>query len=194
MNMDRDVRNFVTSCLVCMKFKGRKHPLAPLGRVPIPDRKFHTVAIDLIGPLPLTQEGHKYILTAIDYTTRYTLVTPIRSKEATVVAGAIWDSVVAHWGCPAVLISDQGTEFRNKVLRRMAEIGGFNHKMVTIYHPASNGLVENANGQLISILRGLVSELSPVDWDRHLGTAQIALNSAYHSALEDTPYFCVYRE
>ena len=70
----------------------------------------------------------------------------------------------------------------------MAEKGGFKQHHTTIYHPASNGLCENTNKQAMSILRGLVEEISC--WDRHLGTAQLALNSAYHSSLGDTPYYC----
>lgn len=64
--------------------------------------------------------------------------------------------------------------------------------MITIYHLASNGLVENHNKQLISILRSIIDELSPTDWDRHLKTAQLALNSAYHSSVDDTLYYAVY--
>ena len=191
--MDKDCKNFVQSCIVCQRFKGNTHPLVPLGRVPIPDRKFHSIAVDLIGPLPPTMDGNKYILTAIDYTTRYTLVTPLRSKNAKEVAEAIWTTIVAQWGCPKVIVSDQGTEFRNSVLRRMAELGGFDHRMVTVYHPASNGLVENANAQIITILKCIVDDLSPLEWDKNLGTVQLALNSAYHSSLGDTPYFCVYQ-
>ena len=189
--MYKDVRNFIRSCIVCLKFKGRQHPLTHLGRYPVPSRKFSSVAVDLVGPLPLTESGHRFILTAVDYSTRYVLVSALKTKAAVEVADAIWDSVIRNWGCPEVLISDQGSEFRNQVLKRLAALAGFRQHHTTIYHAASNGLVERSNAQVLSVLRGLVDD-APASWDRHLGTTQIALNTAYHSSLGDTPYFCVY--
>ncbi|ROT64505.1 hypothetical protein C7M84_017533 [Penaeus vannamei] len=164
MGIDRDVKQYVASCIVCQKFKGRAHPLCPLGRYPIPKRKFQSIAVDLIGPLPITTEGNKYILTCVDFLTHYTLVTPLRNKEAEEVASAIWNKVICQWGPPEVILSDQGTEFRNRVMKGLTELGGFQHKTVTIYHPASNGLVENHNKQIISILRSIVDGLQPADW------------------------------
>lgn len=62
---------------------------------------------------------------------RYTLVAPLRSKEA---------EVTYQWG-PEVILSYQGIDFRNHVMKVLAEPGEFQHKTVTIYRPASNGSV-----------------------------------------------------
>ena len=186
--MEKDVQRFVRSCIVCHKFKGKQHPLTTLGRVPLPDRKFSLVAVDLMGPLPLTEAGNRYILLCVDYSTRFVIVNPLRSKSAKEVADAIWDSIVKFWGCPEVLVSDQGSEFRNQVLARLTELAGFSQHHTTIYHAASNGLAERSNAQLLSIIRGLVADAEST-WDQHLGTAQIALNTAYHSSIGDTPYY-----
>lgn len=62
---------------------------------------------------------------------RYTLVTPLRSKEAE-------GEVTYQWG-PEVILSNQGIEFRNHVMKGLAEPGEFQHKTATIYQPASNG-------------------------------------------------------
>ena len=91
MGIDKDVKRFVASCVVCQKFKGRAHPLCPLGRYPVPTDKFQSIAIDLIGPLDLTEKGNKYILTCVDYLTRYTITVPLKTKGAKEVAEAIWD-------------------------------------------------------------------------------------------------------
>lgn len=142
--------------------------------------------------ISITEGGNKYILTCVDYLSRYTIVAELQSKEASEVGRAIRDNAICQWCPPEVIISDQGSKFRNKVLKRLAKIGGFSHRMITIYHPASNGLVDNHNKQLISILHSITDELSPTDWDRHLKTAQLALNSAYHSSVDDTLYYAVY--
>lgn len=86
-----------------------------------------SVAVDLVGLLPTMERGNKYILTCIDYLSRYTNVAALQSKEASEVGRAIWDNVICQWGPPEVIISDQGSEFRNKILKRLAKIGGFSH-------------------------------------------------------------------
>lgn len=41
---------------------------APLGRMPLIDVPFKRVAVDIIGPVhPPSDQGHKYILTLVDY-------------------------------------------------------------------------------------------------------------------------------
>ena len=68
-----DVQKFCNSCDLCQRTipKGRVTK-SPLGKMPVMNVPFQRVAVDLIGPInPNTEEGHKYILTVIDYATRY---------------------------------------------------------------------------------------------------------------------------
>nr|XP_027233257.1 uncharacterized protein LOC113824686 [Penaeus vannamei] len=97
-------------------------------------------------------DGNKYILLSVDFLMHYTLMTTLRSMEAEEITSAVWNIVICQWGPSEVILSDQGTAFRNRVMKRLTELGGFQHKTVTIYHPASNGLVENHKKQIISIL------------------------------------------
>ena len=67
----RDVRNYCKSCDTCQKTipKGRVGKLPP-GKMPLIDTPFSRIAIDLIGPLrPPTEEGHRFVLTEVDYAT-----------------------------------------------------------------------------------------------------------------------------
>ncbi|XP_042865087.1 uncharacterized protein LOC122248828 [Penaeus japonicus] len=192
LGTDKDVKKYVASCIVCQNFKGNAHPLCFLARLPIPSCKFQSIAVDLIGPLPVTERGNKYILICVDYLTRYTIIATLKRIEAKEVASAIWDNIISQWGPPETILSDNGTEFRNAVMKKLAKLGGFDDRTVTIYHPGSNRLVENHNKLIISILRSIVDSLHPIDWDGHLATAQFALNSAYNSSIGDTPYYAVY--
>ena len=89
--MAKDVKLFVKTCLICQKTiqKGRI-PVAPLGSVPIIGVAFEKVAIDLIGPIePPSTEGHRYILTLMDYATRYPEAAALKDKTAETVANAL---------------------------------------------------------------------------------------------------------
>ncbi|XP_063592469.1 uncharacterized protein LOC134769659 [Penaeus indicus] len=73
----------------------------------------------------------------------------------------------------------------------MAKTLGFDHHQIVAYHPASNGLCERTNQQVLSILRGLVDGKEHY-WDLYLAEAQLALNTASHSAIGDTPYYVMF--
>ena len=71
--MSSDVTRFCHSCDVCQRTisKGRV-PKVPLGKMPVIDTPFKRVAIDLVGEIfPASSRGHRYILTVMDFATRY---------------------------------------------------------------------------------------------------------------------------
>jgi len=80
--LHRDVSEFCKTCSTCLKasrYKGKQAPLIPL---PIIDVPFKRIAMDLVGPLPRSQSGNRYILVVCDYATRYPEVVAIKSIEA----------------------------------------------------------------------------------------------------------------
>ncbi len=65
--------------------------------------------------------GSKYLLVMIDHFSRYVILAPLKEKSAHAVAHAIVTNLICEYSVPRVLLSDNGAEFRNKVL---AEICG----------------------------------------------------------------------
>ena len=68
-----DVRRFCRSCDICQRTTAKgKTRKVPLAKMPVIDEPFRRVAVDLVGPLqPATDRGNRYILTLVDYATRY---------------------------------------------------------------------------------------------------------------------------
>jgi len=88
--MTSDVTRFCHSCDFCQRSisKGRV-PKVPLGKMPIIDTPFKRVAIDLVGEIfPASSRGHRYILTMVDFATRYPEAVALRNISTTVVAEA----------------------------------------------------------------------------------------------------------
>ena len=48
------------------------------------------VGIDLVGPLPVTQNGYRYIVTLVDYFSKWPEAEPIKDKRAETVAGFLY--------------------------------------------------------------------------------------------------------
>ena len=67
----KDVEEFCQTCVVCQKTASKKVPPAPLIPLPVISEPFTRVAMDIVGPLPRSKSGNKYVLVLCDYATRY---------------------------------------------------------------------------------------------------------------------------
>ena len=73
----KTTEEFCKSCKVCARNKVVRRPrwpLKPIEVVPVP---FYMIGVDLIGPLKSTRQGNKYILSIIDYYTKYAVIVEI---------------------------------------------------------------------------------------------------------------------
>ena len=91
--LHEDVTSFCQSCDVCQKTVARGSvPWAPLGDMPLIDQPFKRVAIDLVRPVaPASDKGHRYILTLVDYATRYPEAVPLKNIDTETLAEALLD-------------------------------------------------------------------------------------------------------
>ena len=64
----RDVEDYCKSCAECQKSGHHRVRRAPMVPLPI---QFERIAMDIVGPLPRSHAGHRYILVVCDYATRY---------------------------------------------------------------------------------------------------------------------------
>ena len=67
-----DVTNFVSQCISCsQKKRPRRRIKASLKPLPLPSLPFERVSVDVVGPLPTTYSGKKYLLCFTDHLTRF---------------------------------------------------------------------------------------------------------------------------
>ena len=86
-------------------------PIVPLEKMSLIDKPFKRVAIDLVGPIgPPSEDGHRYILTLVDFATRYPEAVPLKNIETETVAEALVD-IFSRLGVPEEISSDLGTQF-----------------------------------------------------------------------------------
>ena len=87
-----DVAEYCRSCPVCQKAaRRRKGEVAKLGKMPILDEPFKRVAMDIVGKLNRSTGGNAYVLTIIDYATRYPEAILLRSIETERMCEALID-------------------------------------------------------------------------------------------------------
>lgn len=91
--MGRDVKQYCLSCDICQRtFPKGKNTRVPLEKIPLIETPFERVCVDLVGPLhPITENKNRYILTLVDYATRYQEALPLPSIETERVAEALFN-------------------------------------------------------------------------------------------------------
>ena len=99
------------------------------------------ISVDLIGEFhPPTSRKHRYALTVICMLKGYIFCVPLRTKTAEEVIQVYIDNVYSKFRGSLKILSDNGTEFKNKVFEQVAKELGVEYKLYTLpYHPASNG-------------------------------------------------------
>ena len=109
-------------------------PLKPIIEIEI----FDLWGIDFMGPFP-SSDGYEYILMAVDYVSRWVEAIPTQTSEGRVVIRFLEQNIFCRYGCPRVIISDGEAHFNNYQFRNFLKRYGVQHRMITPYHPQSNG-------------------------------------------------------
>jgi transposase InsO family protein len=185
--MAHDIRRYIARCAACLNKRAKFQHTPDLRPLPIVPR-FHRVHVDLVGPLPRTQRGNKYIAVAIDAMTKWTMAGPIPDKTAATVAHFFKTQVIHQHGCMAELVCDQGSEFRGE----FADLCAAHYiriKHTSAYAPQSNGQVERVNQTISNSLRRMAGR---DDWDLQLSTTVYGYNITVSASTGHSPFFLLY--
>ena len=181
-------------CQQCEKCSRRKSPQQP-GRAPLvsscPGYPFERIALDIMGPLPTTESGQKYILLVGDYFTKWTEAFPLPNQEAKTVAEKLVNEVISRFGAPERIHTDQGRNFEAQLFKEMCNLFSIEKTRTTPYHPQSDGMVERMNRTIQDMLAKYVAEHQR-DWDVHLPMVMMAYRSSVHSSTQYTPHYLLF--
>ena len=187
----RDARSHVEACEICALYKAQIRWPTPLRQWEVPEHPNSRVHIDLCGPLDRSSGGHAYILLVVCAFSKYITLIPLKSKTAQEVGQELVNKHIHIFGPPRVLVSDQGTEFVNYVLKAIAHQYGIDRVFIARKHPSSNGQVERYVGITSNMLRTLVRD-DVKTWHKKLPGIAYVLNSAYNYSVGDTPFYIMF--
>ncbi|KAF9760592.1 Retrovirus-related Pol polyprotein from transposon, partial [Nosema granulosis] len=182
------VQNTLKKCEVCMKFNPNKRKLQTFRtRLETPFRK---IGIDIIGPLPTSQNGNKYIIVATDYLTRWAECKAIKRKTSKNVATFLLELMFRH-GAPEEILSDRGKEFLNDVIKKLCCIVDTKKTYTSAFNPKCNGAAERFNQTLIAKLAKICNE-NWQEWDEYLPYALFAYRVSPRKSSKHSPFELLY--
>ena len=187
-----DIKRFCQSCDICQRTVNKGSvKKAPVQEVPLVHLPFQKVAIDLIGPLsPASNRNHRWVLTLVDYATRYPEAVALVKIDTETVAEALL-GIFARVGFPQEILSDNGTQFVSHVMQEVARLISVKQLFSSPYHPMANGLCERFNGTLKKMLLRLCSE-QPREWDRYLEPLLFAYREVPQESTGFSPFELLY--
>ena len=182
----RDATYWTATCPRCLERKPPPHPSrAKMGHIPA-GLPMERMAVDVMGPLPATVRGNKYIVVMMDYFSKWMEAVALPNQEAATVAQALVEGVVCRFGAPATLHSDQGRNFQSRLFREVVRILGITQTRTCAFNPQSDGMVERANRTIEALLAAVVSK-DHSDWDLQLPMVAAAYRSSVHATTGVTP-------
>lgn len=125
--MRKSIREYVRSCITCNALTP-VHLMALHGVIPTPPSPFHTWGVDIVGPFPRKQKGRQYLLTCVDHLTGWAEAIPLPSKKSATVFLAFSTHIIACYGLPTVLITDNGGEYSEKGFEQWMRDNGMDHQ------------------------------------------------------------------
>jgi hypothetical protein len=96
------------------------------------------------------QGNLKYVIVAAEYFSKWIEAKPLATFTSTTVQKFFWQNIVCHFGVPKANTVDNGTQFDAKTLKAFCNQIGTKIHFASVRHPESNGLVERANGIIIT--------------------------------------------
>src|SRR6266540_6855000 len=131
--MFEDIRNYVKTCDDCQQRGGlQKNNIIHLISAKAP---FQRIEIDIVKPLTITRQGNRYIVTAMDYFTKWPIAKVLKEAMAKAVSKFIYQKIICEHGCPEVLQNDRETYFVNRIIENLTEKFRIKYRLFSSYHP-----------------------------------------------------------
>ena len=105
----------------------------------VPLKVSSQIGIDLIGPLK-ESDGYRYIVTAVDYTSKFVEVEPLKENTSKSVAKSLYILLCQYVPC-GTYIRDQERELVNTFTETFYNLTGMYYCITFSYHLQVNGLV-----------------------------------------------------
>ena len=144
------------------------------------------IALDILGPLPESERGNRYVLVVGDYFSKWIEAYAIPDQEAETVARVLVEQFITRFGVPMQIHSDQGRQFESRLFTELCKLLEIDKTRTTALHPQSDGMIERFNATIEAMLATTVQK-DQKNWDELLPYLLMAYRSAEHESTKVSP-------
>ena len=191
LTMEKDCIEYVRKCHKCQIYANRINaPPFPLHNLVSP-WPFSMWGIDVIGPIsPKASNGHRFILVAIDYFTKWIEASSFASITQRVFLRFLRANIICRYGLPERIITDNAPNLNGAEIKKLCEQFKIKHHNSAPYRPQMNGAVEAANKNIKKIIEKMT--ITYKDWHEMLPYALHGYRTTVRTSTGATPYSLVY--
>ena len=162
------------NCKVCAKYNIKMQQLKN-EHFSSPPQSMEFIAMDLIGEFhPASSKGNKYALMTVCMLTGFTFCIPLKSKRTEDVIKAYIDHICCPFGPSKKILTDNGTQFKNKLWTEVFDKLKTEQKFTPIYSPQCNGRIKGFHKFLKATIAKQLE--TRVEWDDLVWKATAAYN------------------
>jgi Integrase core domain/Integrase zinc binding domain len=145
LTMGKDINQFVANCPSCAKSRLKRNRRTKYLKLFPPSQPLEFISLDILGPLPVTKSGNKYLVVFGGRYSKAMRVVAVPNITTETLARALVLDTVAVYGIPLLLLTDNGTQFIYKSFQTVCRLLGVKKLFTIAYHPSTNGQVERFN-------------------------------------------------
>uniref|UniRef100_A0A1I7WYG7 RNA-directed DNA polymerase n=1 Tax=Heterorhabditis bacteriophora TaxID=37862 RepID=A0A1I7WYG7_HETBA len=176
-NLKKTVHKVVSSCDTCQHFKIGKAQHLPLGIPPRAYRPFEPVHMNIIGPLPMSDSGERYIIVMVCQHSKFIISKSLCNQKSTLVIQTVLEELIFKFGTPRHIITDSGSNFLSKEFQDILSELGIEHRVSALYNQKANAQVERYVQTFMNMLR----------WAQFLQALSFCLNTLVFGHTPSTP-------
>jgi transposase InsO family protein len=182
------VRRYLAGCDHCQRYKNfPQSPVGPLNPLPVPERPWQEISVDLITDLPLSR-GYDSILVVVDRFSKQAHFVPCTKTLSSHGLAVLYrDYVWKLHGLPDSITSDRGPQFASDFMRELCSMLSIRQRLSTAFHPQTDGQTERVNQAVEQYLR-LYINWDQYDWSDRLPQAEFAYNNLENSSSHQSPF------
>ena len=170
----QSVRIYVKGCILSAKRKAHYF--------------WQRVGMDILGPVPESSAGNKYVLVIGEYLSRYIEAVAMPDQTASTVSQAFITTILLRHGAPSEVLTDQGPQFQSELMDQLYAKVGIKKLRTTAYSPKTNGFVEKAN-RLFGVSLTMYANDNPREWCTHLPYVTYAYNTSVQASINEAPFW-----
>eukprot|EP00873_Tetraselmis_striata_P020954 jgi/Tetstr1/441218/TSEL_029474.t1 len=133
----------------------------------------------------------KYVIVIVEHFNKWIELVPVRDLEASTTAKAFHERVLARYGAPVEVVTDNGTEYQG-AFREQLERHGIQPVDIPPGHPQANGMAERIVQILKVALRKVVPTLGTASWHSWMPVIEFGYRVSKQATTGYSPYVLLF--